>query len=68
MFWTGFVAGIATGIVAYFATGLAMYFVHDRHERSALIANLSPSQREDLRELESARGNWREFRDMLLRS
>jgi hypothetical protein len=68
MFWTGFVVGIAASIVAHFATGLAMFFVHDHHQRSAFMAHLSPSQREDLREFESARGNWHEFRDMLLRS
>ena len=64
MFWTGFVIGIAVCS----ATGLIMYFVRDYHQRSAFIAGLSPRQRENLRGFESVRGNWHEFRDLLLHS
>jgi hypothetical protein len=62
MFWTGFVAGIP----ACFATGLTSYFVHDYRQRSAFIAGLSPSERENLRGFEQVRGDWHEFRDLLL--
>jgi hypothetical protein len=62
MFWTGFVIGFA----ACFATGLAAYFVHDHRQRSAFIARISPSERESLRGFEAAKGDWHEFRDLLL--
>ena len=62
MFW--FVIGIAVCS----ATGLITHFVRDYRQRSAFIASLSPSQRENLRGFESERGNWHEFRDLLMHS
>jgi hypothetical protein len=61
MFWTGFFIGFA----ACLAIGLTAHFVHDRRQRSAFIARLSPSQRERLRGFETVRGNWHEFRELL---
>jgi hypothetical protein len=59
MLWIGFIAGIVC-----FTTGL-ITFVHDRRQRSAFIAGLSPSQRENLRGFESVKGTWYEYRDLL---
>jgi hypothetical protein len=64
MFWTGFVIGTA----ACFATALTLYFVHDHRQRSAFIAGLSPSQRESLRGFEAVKGDWQQFRNLLLSS
>jgi hypothetical protein len=43
----------------------AVHFVHDRHQRSAFIANLSPAERERLKGFETVKGDWHEFRDLL---
>jgi len=61
MFWTGFFIGFA----ACLAMGLIAYFVHDRRQRAAFIASLSPAQRERFRGFEKVRGDWHEFRDLL---
>jgi hypothetical protein len=42
MFWTGFFIGFAACLVI----GLTVHFVHDRRERAAFIACLSPAERE----------------------
>jgi hypothetical protein len=61
MFWTGFFIGFA----ACLAIGLTAHFVHDRRQRAAFIASLSPAERERLRGFETVRGDWHEFRDLL---
>jgi hypothetical protein len=61
MFWTGFFIGFA----ACLAIGLTAHFVHDRRQRAAFIASLSPAQRERFRGFEKVRGDWHEFRDLL---
>jgi hypothetical protein len=61
MFWTG----IFIGFAACLAIALAVHFVHDRHQRSAFIANLSPAERERLKGFETVKGDWHEFRDLL---
>ena len=61
MFWTGFF----TGFAACLAIRLAVHFVHDRRQRAAFVATLSPSQRERLRGFESVKGNWHEFQDLM---
>jgi hypothetical protein len=45
MFWTGFFIGFA----ACLAIGLTAHFVHDRRQRAAFIASLSPAERESRR-------------------
>jgi hypothetical protein len=60
MFWTGFFIGFAACI----ATVLAGYVVHDRRQRAAFIAGLSPAERERLRGFEKVKGDWHEFRDL----
>jgi hypothetical protein len=59
MFWTGFFIGFA----ACLAIGLTAHFVHDRRQRAAFIASLSPAERQRLRGFETVKGNWHEFRD-----
>ena len=61
MFWTGFFIGFAVCL----AIGLTAHFVHDRRQRAAFIASLSPAERERLRGFETVKGNWHEFRDLL---
>jgi hypothetical protein len=61
MFWTGFFVGFA----ACLAIGLTAHFVHDRRQRAAFIASLSPAERERLKGFESVRGGWQDFRDLL---
>jgi hypothetical protein len=61
MFWTGFFIGFA----ACLAIGLTAHFVHDRRQRMAFIAGLSPAERERFRGFEKVRGDWHEFRDLL---
>jgi hypothetical protein len=61
MFWTGFFIGFA----ACLAIGLTAHFIHDRRQRSAFIASLSPSQREKLSDFETVKGDWHAFRDLL---
>jgi hypothetical protein len=61
MFWTGFFIGFA----ACLAIGLTAHFVHDRRQRAAFIASLSPAERERLKGFETVRGDWHEFRDLL---
>jgi hypothetical protein len=61
MFWTGFFIGFATCL----AIGLTAHFVHDRRQRAAFIASLSPAERERFRGFEKIRGDWHEFRDLL---
>ena len=60
-FWTGFFVGFA----ACLAIGLTAHFVHDRRQRAAFIASLSPAERERFRGFEKVRGDWHEFRDLL---
>jgi hypothetical protein len=61
MFWTGFFIGFA----ACPAIVLTAHFVHDRRQRTAFIASLSPAERERLKGFETVRGDWHEFRDLL---
>jgi hypothetical protein len=61
MFWTGFFIGFA----ACLAIGLTAHFVHDRRQRTAFIAGLSPAERERFRGFETVKGDWHEFRDLL---
>jgi hypothetical protein len=61
MFWTGFFIGFA----ACLAIGLTAHFVHDRRERAAFIAGLSPAERERLMGFETVKGDWRAFRNLL---
>jgi hypothetical protein len=61
MFWTGFFIGFASCL----AIGLTGHFVHDRRQRAAFIASLSPAERERLRGFETVKGDWHEFRDLL---
>jgi hypothetical protein len=61
MFGTGFFVGFA----ACLAIGLAARFVHDRRQRAAFTASLSPAERERLRGFETVKGDWHEFRDLL---
>ena len=61
MFWTGFFIGFA----ACLTMGLIVHFIHDRRQRSAFIASLSPPERERLKGFEMVEGDWREFRDLL---
>jgi hypothetical protein len=57
MFFIGFAACLAIGLIAH--------FVHDRHQRMAFIAGLSPAERERFRGFETVKGDWHEFRDLL---
>ena len=61
MFWTGF---LLVGFAACLAIGLTGHFVHDRRQRAAFIAGLSPAERERLRGFETVR-DWHAFRDLL---
>ena len=61
MFWAGFFIGFA----ACLAIGLTAFFVHDRRQRAAFIASLSPAERERFRGFEKVKGDWHEFRDLL---
>jgi hypothetical protein len=60
MFWT-----VIVGFAAYLAIILTGHFIHDRRQRTAFIANLTPAERERLEGFESVRGDWHEFRDLL---
>ena len=60
MFWTGFFVGFA----ACLAIGLTAHLVHDRRQRAAFIASLSPAERERFRGFEKVRGDWHEFREL----
>jgi hypothetical protein len=61
VFWTGFFIGFA----ACLAIGLTAHFIHDRRQRAAFIASLSPAERERFRGFEKVKGDWHEFRDLL---
>jgi hypothetical protein len=61
MFWTGFFIGFA----ACLAIGLTAHFVHDRRQRTAFIAGLSPAERERLMGVETVKGDWHAFPDLL---
>jgi len=61
MFWTGFFVGFA----ACLAIGLAAHLAHDRRQRAALIASLSPEERERLGGYEPVKDKWHEFRELL---
>jgi hypothetical protein len=61
MFWTG----VFIGFAACLAIGLTAHFTHDRRQRSAFIASLSPALRERLSGFETIEGDWRAFRDLL---
>jgi hypothetical protein len=63
MFWTGFFIGFA----ACLAIGLTAHFVHDRLQRAAFIASLSPTEREKFTGYETVKGDWHGFRDLLHR-
>jgi hypothetical protein len=61
MFWTGFLMGFA----ACLAIGLILLIVHDRRQRAAFMARLSPEERERLRGFEKVNGDWHRYRDLL---
>jgi hypothetical protein len=61
MFWRGFFIGFA----ACLAIGLTAHFIHERRQRAAFVASLSPAERERLRGFETVKGDWQEFRDLL---
>jgi hypothetical protein len=61
MFWTGSFVGFASCL----AIGLTMLVVHDRRQRSAIVASLSPAERERFKGFEKVKGDWHEFRDLL---
>ena len=63
MFWTGFFIGFA----ACLAIALTAHFIHERRQRAAFMASLSPVERERLRGFETVKGDWHEFRDLLHR-
>jgi hypothetical protein len=53
------------GFATCLAIGLTAHFVHDRRQRAAFIASLSPAQREKLKGFETVKGDWHAFRDLL---
>jgi hypothetical protein len=57
MFWTGFFVGFA----ACLAIGLTAHFIHDRRQRAAFIASLSPAERERFRGFEKVRATGTNF-------
>jgi hypothetical protein len=61
MYWTVFFVSFA----ACLAIGFIVSFVHDRRQRAAFIASLSPAERERLGSFEAVKGDWHEFRDLL---
>ena len=61
MFWTV----IFVGFAACLAIALTWHFIHERRQRAAFIANLTPAERERLEGFESVKGDWHEFRDLL---
>jgi hypothetical protein len=61
MFWTGFFIGFA----ACLAIALTGHVVHDRRQRAAFVASLSPAERKRFTGFEKIRGDWHEFRDLL---
>jgi hypothetical protein len=60
-YWTVFSIGFA----ACLAIGFLVSFVHDRRQRAAFIASLSPADRERLEGFETVKGDWHDFRDLL---
>ena len=62
MFWTGFFIGFA----ACLAIGLTAHFIHNRRQRAAFIASLSPTECEKLVGFETLKGDWHEFRELLI--
>jgi hypothetical protein len=57
MFWTGFFVGFA----ACLAIGLTAHFIHERRQRAAFIASLSPAERERLRGFETVKATGTNF-------
>jgi hypothetical protein len=56
---------IFLGFAACLATAITGYFIHERRQRAAFIATLTPAEREKLKGFESVKGDWHEFRELL---
>lgn len=63
MFWTGLFVGFA----ACLAIWLTLRLVHDRRQRAAFNAGLSPAERAMLEDYETFKGDWHDFRNLLRR-
>jgi hypothetical protein len=61
MYWTVFFIGFA----ACLGIGFIVSFIHDRRQRAAFVASLSPAECERLGGFEAVKGDWHEFRDLL---
>lgn len=61
MSWTSVFIGLAASL----AIGLGAHLIHDRRQRAAFLASLSPVEREQLEGFETIKGDWHEFRDLL---
>lgn len=57
--------GFFIGFAACLAIGITGHFVHDRRQRAAFIARLSPAEQERLEGFETVKGDWHAFRDLL---
>jgi hypothetical protein len=56
---------IFLGFAACLAIALTAHFIHERRQRAAFIATLTPAEREKLKGFESVKGDWHEFRELL---
>ena len=56
---------IFLGFAACLAIALTGHFIHERRQRAAFIATLTPAEREKLKGFESVKGDWHEFRELL---
>jgi hypothetical protein len=66
VFWKALFVGFVLCLAFWFTAQFARER-HDRKERTAFIASLSPAEREKLKGFETVKGDWREFRDLLHR-
>jgi len=66
VFWKALFVGFVLCLAFWFAAQFARER-HDRKQRTAFIASLSPAERERLKGFETVKGDWREFRDLLHR-
>jgi hypothetical protein len=64
MFWTGFFVGFAACLTIW----LTRRLLHERRQRAAFVAGLSPAERAMLEGYETFKdGGWQNFRDLLRR-
>ena len=61
MYWTVFFMCFA----ACLGIGFIASLVHDRRQRAAFVASISPAERERLEGFEAVKGDWHEFRELL---